>query len=168
MLRRMLTAGLALGVVVADQATKLLARTELVEPIALGPFLDLRLGFNTGVSFGLLAGAGDLGRWLLVAGATAVTLWLFVWMWREARLAVAAPLALIAGGAVGNLVDRVRTGAVTDFIDAHIGNAHWPTFNLADSAITIGVVWLVLASLGRRRPEEPGEARPNASERVRT
>lgn len=158
---RMLTTGLALGVVGMDQATKLLARTGLVEPITLGPFLDLRLGFNTGVSFGLLAGAGDLGRWLLVAGTAAVTLWLFVWMWREARLAVAAPLALIAGGAVGNLMDRVRTGAVTDFIDAHVGDAHWPTFNLADSAITIGVAWLVLASLGRHGSGTVGGAQPN-------
>ncbi|MFN3574308.1 MAG: signal peptidase II, partial [Phenylobacterium sp.] len=96
------------------------------------------------------AGSGELGRWLLVAGTAAVALWLMAWMWRERRLAVAAPLALFVGGALGNIVDRVRLGAVTDFIDAHIADFHWPTFNLADTAITVGVAWLLLTSLGRQ------------------
>ena len=155
------TIGLALGagVVALDQASKALARTHLAtEAIEIGPFLTFRVGFNTGVSFGMLAGAGDVIRWLLVAGTAAVALWLIVWMWREARLIMAAPLALIAGGALGNIIERVRAGAVTDFIDAHVGEAHWPTFNLADSAITIGVVWLVLASLGRPAPNADGAA----------
>ncbi|MCI3130783.1 signal peptidase II [Phenylobacterium aquaticum] len=136
----------------ADQAAKLLARAHLAEPVALGPLLNLRLGFNTGVTFGLFAGAGDLSRWTLVAATGAVALWLGGWMWREARLAVAIPLALIVGGASGNILDRVRAGAVTDFIDAHIGSAHWPTFNLADSAIVLGAAWLILASAWRRAP----------------
>ncbi|MCK5909228.1 MAG: signal peptidase II [Caulobacter sp.] len=152
MTHRTLATGLILGVLVADQVTKLMARTHLADPVALGPLLNIQLGFNTGVSFGLFAGAGDLGRWLLVAGTGAVALWLLTWMWRESRLVVAAPLALIAGGALGNIIDRVRMGGVTDFIDVHFGNAHWPTFNLADTAITIGVAWLLLASLRRQAP----------------
>ena len=157
---------LSLAVLALDQASKALARTYLsAEPVEIGPFLSLRLGFNRGVSFGLFAGAGDLGRWLLVAGTAAVALWLLVWMWREARLGVVAPLALITGGALGTIVDRVRTGAVTDFIDAHVGDAHWPTFNLADSAITIGVAWLVLTSLGPR-PPRGGQRGPAQGERA--
>jgi signal peptidase II len=97
----------------------------------------------------------------LVAGTAGVTLWLLAWMWREPRRRIAMPLALIAGGALGNILDRVRTGAVTDFIDAHIGGAHWPTFNLADSAIVVGIGWLIIASLDRRVPEARAEASSN-------
>ncbi len=122
-MHRTLGLTLSLGVLAADQATKLIARAHLTEPATLGPSLNLQLGSNTGV---------------------------MAWMWRERRLAVAAPLALIVGGALGNIVDRVRLGAVTDFIDAHIGDFHWPTFNLADTAITVGVAWLLLTSLGRQ------------------
>lgn len=149
-MHRTLGLTLSLGVLAADQATKLIARAHLTEPATLGPSLNLQLGSNTGVTFGLFAGSGELGRWLLVAGTAAVALWLMAWMWRERRLAVAAPLALIVGGALGNIVDRVRLGAVTDFIDAHIADFHWPTFNLADTAITVGVAWLLLTSLGRQ------------------
>lgn len=149
---RSLCAMLTLAVLTIDQATKLLARTQLGEPISLGPFLDLHLSFNTGVTFGLFAGAGDFGRWSLIVGTAAVALWLLTWMWRERRLGVAAPLALVAGGALGNIVDRLRDGAVTDFIDAHIGDAHWPTFNLADTAIVLGIAWLLFNSVDRRAP----------------
>lgn len=156
MRRRAVCASLTLAVLAIDQATKLLARTQFVDPIALGPFLSLHLSFNTGVTFGLLAGAGDIGRWVLVAGTAGVALWLLVWMWREHRLAVAVPLALVAGGALGNIVDRLRDGAVTDFIDAHVRGLHWPTFNLADAAIVIGVAWLILVTL--RPNPDAGEA----------
>lgn len=150
--QRTIGLALAVAVVALDQASKALAQTHLAAgAIEIGPFLNLRLGFNTGVSFGMFAGSGDLGRWLLVAATAAVSLCLLVWMWRLGRLAVVAPLALIAGGALGNIVDRVRIGAVTDFIDVHFGDTHWPAFNLADSAITLGVAWLVLTSLGPRR-----------------
>ncbi len=155
MRRRALCIVLTLAVLAIDQATKLLARTQLADLIALGPFLNLRLSFNTGVTFGLLAGAGDVGRWVLVAGTAAVELWLLAWMWREHRLAIAAPLALVAGGALGNVVDRLRDGAVTDFIDAHVRGARWPTFNLADTAIVVGVAWLILFTL--RTPSDAGK-----------
>ena len=148
-LHRTLCVAMSLSVLGIDQITKVLARTLLQEPLVLGPFLNLSLGYNTGITFGLFAGLGDLGRWVLVAGTAAMALWLVVWMWREVRLAVAAPLALIAGGAVRNILDRLRSGAVTDFIDAHIGSTHWPTFNLADTAIVVGTGWLLLASLHR-------------------
>lgn len=158
---RIFCATLSLAVLAVDQSTKLFARAHLAEPISLGPLLDLRLGFNTGVTFGLFAGGGEFGRWILVAGTAAVTLWLVTWMWREARLAIAAPLALVAGGALGNILDRLLSGAVTDFIDAHIGSAHWPTFNLADAAIVVGIGWLLLASL-RRGAAAGAKDAPNA------
>lgn len=155
-------AALALGIFALDQTSKLLARNYLAEPITLGPFLNLQLSFNTGVTFGLFAGGGDLGRWLLVAATAAMGLGVVVWMWREPRRRVTAPLALVAGGALGNVLDRLRAGAVTDFIDAHIGEAHWPTSNLADCAIVIGVAWLILSSF--RHPstatDEAERARP--------
>lgn len=153
MSRKILCATLSLAVLALDQWTKGFARAYFADPISVGPLLDLRLGFNTGVTFGLFAGAGDLGRWVLVAGTAAVALWLLVWTWREARWAVAAPLALIAGGALGNIVDRLRSGAVTDFIDVHLGATHWPAFNLADSAIMVGTGWLLAASLRRAGPD---------------
>lgn len=145
---RTIGAALTLTMLAVDQVSKVLAQRFLGEaPVELTPFLDLRLGFNSGITFGLFAGAGDPGRWALIAATGAVALWLLMWMWREVRLAIAAPLALICGGALGNILDRLRSGAVTDFIDAHIGNAHWPTFNLADSAIVAGTCALILASL---------------------
>lgn len=164
-MRRRMTIGLASAVTVLalDQASKGLARTQLAaEVVEIGPFLNLRLGFNTGVTFGLLADGGALGRWALVAATSAVVVWLLVWMWREARISVVVPLGLIIGGALGNILDRLRQGAVTDFIDLHVGAASWPTFNLADSAIVTGVGLLLLASLrgsGRRTGREPADRR---------
>lgn len=165
--------GLAAAVVVLalDQASKALARTLLAaEVVELGPFLNLRLGFNTGVTFGLLADGGAFGRWALVAATSAVVVWLLVWMWRETRVSVVAPLGMIVGGALGNILDRLRQGAVTDFIDLHVGAVSWPTFNLADAAIVTGVGLLLLASLrgsgsakraDQREPTLPGTGRPH-------
>lgn len=166
MMRRMrLTIGLAAAVAVLalDQASKALARTHLAaEMVEIGPFLNLRLGFNTGVTFGLLGDGGGFGRWALVAVTSAVVVWLLAWMWREARVAVVVPLGLVVGGALGNILDRLRHGAVTDFIDLHVGAASWPTFNLADSAIVTGVGLLLLASLrvsGRPAPAKEADRR---------
>ncbi len=136
---------LVLGVVAVDQTTKALARDILASaPVELAPFFDLRLGFNSGVSFGLFATGSSGARWVLVAVTGVVTVWLLAWLLREANALRAAALALILGGALGNLLDRVRMGGVTDFIDLHLGEAHFPTFNLADTAITVGVVIMML------------------------
>lgn len=147
MARRILGLALVLGVAAVDQTTKALARVTLASAsVELTPFFDLRLGFNSGVSFGLFAAGSGGMRWLLVAATGAIAVWLLAWLLREAIALRAAALALILGGALGNLLDRVRMGVVTDFIDLHLGEAHFPTFNLADTAITVGVVLMMFGA----------------------
>jgi signal peptidase II len=134
-------------VVLLDQLTKGWARMQLANPLDLGPVLNLGLSFNRGVSFGLFSADGEAGRWFLVAATGAVAAAMLIGITRVRRTGMAIALALIAGGALGNIADRVRQGAVTDFIDVHLGGAHWPTFNLADAAIVLGVAtWLVLSA----------------------
>ena len=145
---RMLALGLALSVAVVDQASKAMARAHLETALDLTPFLALRLGFNPGVTFGLFAESGATGRWILSLVTGLIITWLLVWIWRMRRPSLAAAAGLVIGGASGNLMDRVRFGHVTDFIDLHWGAAHWPTFNLADAAIVCGVGLLVWASRG--------------------
>ena len=136
-------------VVVLDQATKWLATDMLApyRPVPLAPLLNLTLMFNEGAAFSFLSDAGGWQRWFFAAIAIAMSLVLVIWLLRLApgeRL-MATALSLIAGGAVGNLIDRVLTGRVIDFIDIYAGDWHWPAFNVADSAITLGVVLLLLA-----------------------
>jgi len=87
-----------------------------------------------------------VGRWALSAVAFLIIGVLLTWIWRTRSAVTAVAASLIAGGALGNLLDRLRSGAVTDFIDLHWGDAHWPTFNLADAALTLGIVILLVAS----------------------
>ena len=112
------------------------------------PVLNLTMVWNPGVTFGLFAGSGAVGRWALSAVAFLIIGALLAWIWRTRSAVTAAAAGLIAGGAIGNLVDRLRFGAVTDFIDLHWGAAHWPTFNLADAAIVCGVALLLLTVRG--------------------
>lgn len=139
----------ALVAVAIDQTSKAWALAALWPPysegIAVLPVLNLRLGFNTGVTFGMFANDSAEGVWLLVAIGLAVTAFLARWLWRTTSRMGAIALGLIIGGALGNMADRVRQGAVTDFIDAHLAGWHWPTFNMADVGIVCGVALLVLA-----------------------
>lgn len=98
-------------------------------------FFNLVLGFNTGVSFGLF---GQAPAWLLMAFTLAIVAGLLVWIHRSDSRLTASALGLVVGGALGNLLDRLRQGAVTDFLDFYIGSYHWPAFNLADVAIVCG------------------------------
>jgi lipoprotein signal peptidase len=98
------------------------------------------------VTFGLLNGAGSWGYLALAAVALAVVIALGVWLRRAESAVVAVALGAIAGRAIGNVIDRLRFGAVVDFIDAHIGDWHWYVFNIADSAIVCGVIALILES----------------------
>ena len=140
---------LAAITVVFDQFTKalVLAFLEPYQAVEWAPFLSCVLVFNTGVSFGLFAGETALLRWVLIGLALAVSVLLTSWLYKEKRLRVASALGLILGGAIGNVVDRIFRHAVVDFLDFHIGGWHWPAFNLADSAITVGVVLYVFTSL---------------------
>lgn len=141
----------ALLVLAADQATKhwILYGLRLPElgSVALLPVLNLTMVWNRGVTFGLLGGFGVGGHLLLAAVALAVVVALALWLRRAERLAVALALGAIAGGAVGNVTDRIRYGAVVDFVHAHAFGYSWYVFNLADAAIVCGVSVLVIDGL---------------------
>lgn len=143
----------ALLVLALDQATKLLVRLVFAAdlPVEVTGFFNLVLVWNRGVSFGLLQGLGEIGPWLLAAFGVAVCIVLLVWLGRESRGPTRIALGLVLGGAVGNIVDRARFGAVVDFLDFHALGYHWPAFNISDSAIVVGAVLLLLDGLRRDR-----------------
>ena len=146
----------SLAVVIADQATKVAAVAWLdpTSSVELIPTLDLVLAYNTGAAFSFLSTAGGWQRWLFIGLAVVICGFILHWMRDLPRGARWYPLALslILGGAVGNVIDRVRIGAVVDFIDFHVGDWHWPAFNVADSAICVGAALLVLGMF-RREPD---------------
>ncbi len=145
--RRISWLGLAALVIVLDQVTKLWLAgwVRPGESVTLAPFLNLVHVFNSGAAFSFLSDAGGWQRWFFVILAIAVSSWLTFLICRHAgeRLLPAAA-ALILGGALGNVIDRIRFGAVFDFIDIHAAGWHWPAFNVADAAITLGVILLLL------------------------
>jgi signal peptidase II len=112
--------------------------------ILVSPFFSLTMVWNTGISFGLMAGGG----WgLLTIASLVIAFFFLIWMFRTRFLADVIALALIIGGALGNVADRLRFGAVADFLDFHWQDWHFPAFNLADSAISIGVAVLIIHGL---------------------
>ncbi|HPE72291.1 MAG TPA: signal peptidase II [Candidatus Competibacter sp.] len=147
------------SVIVLDQVTKFLAETLLTfhQPVPVLPSFNLLLTYNTGAAFSFLAGAGGWQRWFFLGLGSLVSIGLIVWLRRlkptETRLATA--LALILGGAIGNLIDRVWLGQVIDFIQLYYQHWYWPAFNLADSAITVGAALLVLDSLWSGQASKP-------------
>jgi signal peptidase II len=146
---------LSIAVIALDQATKFLVARflELYERVEVLPVLDFTLLHNTGAAFSLLAGASGWQRWFFITLAGVVCLALVVWLWRLSRgdRMIAIALALVLGGAIGNVIDRIRHGYVVDFIHAHWGAAYFPAFNIADSAITIGAGLLILDAFRSRR-----------------
>lgn len=158
--------GVAFGVALAiDFATKwLILNLVMVPPrtIEIAPFFNLTLGFNTGVSFGMFR-EHFVERPLLLAGISAVMVTgLLVWAIRAEKRLETISAGVIAGGAAGNVVDRLRQGAVTDFLDFHVGDWHWPAFNMADVLIVISVVLLITGSLWRTRSVQEGLDRARA------
>jgi signal peptidase II len=145
---------LSVAVIALDQATKFLVTRfiDLYERIEVLPVLNFTQLHNTGAAFSLLAGASGWQRWFFIGLAVAVSAMLVVWIWRLPRGDKLLPvaLALVLGGAVGNLIDRIAHGYVIDFIHAHWGDAYFPAFNVADSAITIGAALLILDALRDR------------------
>jgi signal peptidase II len=140
----------ALAVLVLDQLSKWWIVTRVMNPpqvIEVAPFFNLVLGLNTGVSFGMFGGGADFGRWALSGLAVVIAAALGVWMWRVGKPLLAVALGTIIGGAIGNVIDRVRVGAVIDFLDFHAFGYHWPAFNVADTGITLGAAALILDSL---------------------
>ncbi len=157
--------GLTVAAVVGllDQASKLylLFVHDLgANPVRLGPYLDLVLARNTGISYGLFQSEGALGRWLLLGFKVVAVVFLWVWLARAENRLTALSLGLIIGGAIGNAIDRLAHGWVVDFVFFHIQTAdwrfNWYVFNLADVAIVAGVVGLLYESLvGVRAAKAP-------------
>ncbi len=145
---------LAFLVFVFDQAMKWVVtypldlRGQPDREIHIFSFFDLRWVENRGVSLGLLSADGELGRWLLVAMTAAIAIFVAFWLWRERKRTDSVALAMVLGGALGNIVDRVRFGYVVDYADLHFG-AWRPflVFNVGDAAITIGVLLLLVRAL---------------------
>jgi len=141
----------ALLVFLADQVTKwavvvamdlrTLGRIEV-----LPPFLTFRMAWNEGINFGLLAGHGDLGRWLLIALALGISAWVWLWVRKPGHTLLERTAAgLLIGGALGNVIDRLRWGAVADFLNMSVPGIENPfSFNVADIAIFIGAIGLAL------------------------
>lgn len=153
---------LALLVVALDHGVKWLASTHLVyaTPKVILPVFNLTLLHNTGAAFSFLAAAGGWQRWAFASLAVLVVAVLLFWLlrlpqagWRLAK----AGIVLVIGGAVGNLIDRLMTGYVVDFIQVHYQQYYFPAFNVADSAITIGVFLLILAEWRKPKPETSAE-----------
>jgi signal peptidase II len=166
----MLGRGLAVAAVAAvlDQASKAMVLEFFgetgcaVHRRAVSPFLDLVLTCNAGISFGLLNRTG-LHSLIFSVAAIAIILVLVVWLSRVRASFLAVAIGLIIGGAIGNVVDRLRFGAVIDFLYFHAGSWYWPAFNLADSAIFLGVVAMLLDGVLLRRAAPQARGREDLS-----
>jgi signal peptidase II len=149
---------LSLFVVILDQLTKVwISQTlRLYESIMVFPFFNLTLVHNTGAAFSFLASADGWQRWFLTGLASVISLVIVVWLSRlkvgDYGLAIA--LALILGGAIGNVTDRVIYGYVIDFLDFYYKAWHWPAFNVADSAISVGAVLLLIDAIGGNKSHD--------------
>lgn len=141
-------------VVILDQASKQWILNRLGEgsgPIVVTSFFNLSLIHNRGVSFGLGNNNGSLNALLFTALAAVIVAGLLAWLWRTAGTLLPLAIGMVIGGAVGNVIDRLARGAVTDFLDFHLGEWHWFVFNLADAAICVGVGLMVIDNLVGRR-----------------
>lgn len=144
----------ALAALVGDQLVKGWAHAwvGVHGPIRAFPGLNIVASSNTGMAFSLGQGAA---LWILVGVALAISAWLFLWLLRTRRPVTAIGLGLAIGGALGNVLDRLRLGAVRDFIDVYWRDWHWPAFNLADAAIVTGLAIVLLFHDDRSRSRKP-------------
>ncbi len=166
---------LTLLVLIADQWTKVLANSALVlhDPLALMPFFNLTLAYNQGAAFSFLSDAGGWQKWFFIVLAVLVSIALLVWLSRLSSTAKweSIALSLVLGGAIGNVVDRFLYGHVIDFLDVYYhsetcffmfadagASCHWPAFNIADAAICIGAVMLIVESfMGNKKNNKKEE-----------
>lgn len=146
-----------LVVIVVDQLTKYIASTSLdmYQPIAVMPMFNWTLMHNPGAAFSFLANESGWQRWFFAVIAVVVSIVIFIWIKKleqhEKWQAIA--LALILGGAIGNVIDRIWLGYVVDFIQVYYQQWYWPAFNIADSAISIGVAMIIIESIREYRAE---------------
>lgn len=142
----------ALVVVIADQLSKwaIIEWVPLYDKVPINSFINLTHQRNLGAAFSFLANAGGWQRWFFVVLSTGVSAFIVVWLWRirgEGQSVLAAGLALVLGGAVGNLIDRLMYGHVTDFIQVWFGSWAFPSFNIADAGISVGAALLIIDAL---------------------
>lgn len=135
-------------VIILDQLTKILADNQLQYhvPVEVMPMFNLTLMYNKGAAFSFLASAGGWQRWFFLTLTSVVSIFLFFWIrkLKTHQTYQYIALALILGGAIGNLIDRAIYGYVIDFLDVYFQQSHWPAFNIADSAITLGAILLII------------------------
>ena len=160
--RNIIFMAIAIAVVLLDQATKawITSTMRLHDSFAvIGGFFNITYIRNPGAAFGFLAGASPLFRYTFFLAVTMAAILLILHYVRASRMdepAQISALALILAGAVGNLIDRIRFGEVVDFLDVYIGSHHWPAFNVADSAISVGAAILVVILLRKRNERTEG------------
>jgi signal peptidase II len=151
--------GIAALVAILDQAIKLLVLVRIPaygSIVVIPGFFDLTHIYNTGGAFGFLAGKSSLFRHLFFLTASAVAMGMIVYLYLKTPrefLFLRSGLAMILGGAVGNVIDRIRLGKVVDFLDLYVKDLHWPAFNIADSAITVGILIFIYHLLFKKMPE---------------
>lgn len=158
--------GVSMAIIVLDQLSKwaILKWLPLYDKIALTSFINITHQQNRGAAFSFLAGASGWQRWFFTALAIVVSIAIVLWLWRirkERLLVLSSGLALVLGGAIGNVIDRLRFGYVVDFIQVLLAGWPFPSFNVADSAITVGAVLLIIDALfisGRSKPAAEGSS----------
>ena len=147
----LMAAGLAAAIIIAgvDIGTKWFVAAVVMDPprrIPVLPFFDIVLVYNRGVSFGMFGNLGTWGPLILSGLAIGIIVFLSVWLLRAKNRGELFSISLIIGGALGNVIDRLQDGAVTDYLDFYAGSFHWPAFNIADICISIGVLCLLVVS----------------------
>ncbi len=170
--KRLLWMSLAFGILLLDQLSKWAVTEMIFRPriegqngvnffewyintpnalsgiyIKITSFFNLVMAWNTGVSFSMFSNSGEYMKYILIAVALGITTLFSAWLWHTKKHSEGICYALIIGGALGNVIDRARFGAVIDFLDFHVMGYHWPAFNVADMAVVIGVTLLVITSL---------------------
>ncbi len=144
--------GLASLLLILDQLTKIIAKNNLFENVSqpVTSFLNWTLVYNSGAAFSFLAQAGGWQRWFFT-GLGIIAALVMIWLIRKnaSQRVFSLALSLLLSGAIGNVIDRIAYGAVVDFIDVHYMGWHWPAFNIADGAITIGVILLIFDEIKR-------------------
>ena len=156
---------IAVSIVIADQITKwaIVQWVPLYDRVAVNSFINLTHQKNPGAAFSFLANAGGWQRWFFIVLSTGVSGLIVVWIWRirkQGQVLLSISLAMVLGGAVGNLIDRVRLGHVTDFIQVWFGSWAFPSFNVADAGISVGATLLIIDALFFSGREERQSARP--------
>jgi len=149
---------LATSIVIVDQISKwlVLASLQPGDAVYVAPFFNWVLTFNPGAAFSFLSDASGWQRWFFTALALGVAAWIVTILPRHSSdLRLSLALTLILGGAVGNVVDRLRFGAVVDFIQWHVAGFYWPAFNVADSAISVGAALIIWDQFSSRSGDQP-------------